>query len=186
MRNGDDASATRRAGDDGCIFGQFGAAINFTDGRYAYFLYPQEPFDADLYQYTLMPAHMRTFFEASEFTDAQIVHSLPFAQGFPVLAAAGAQGREGEHDAPLPAARCTHRAVRPRHRSAAARADRRSPPGDAHSRGDRAAARPQRRAGGDLCAVRAGPASARRHDGGPRSQPRCPGPRRSAATHRRG
>jgi arylsulfatase A-like enzyme len=70
--------------EDGCIFGQFGAAINFTDGRYAYFLYPQEPFDADLYQYTLMPAHMRTFFEASEFEDAQIVRSLPFAQGFPV------------------------------------------------------------------------------------------------------
>jgi hypothetical protein len=69
---------------EGCIFGQFGAAINFTDGRYAYFLYPQEPFETDLYQYTLMPSHMRTFFEAREFTDAEVVHSLPFAQGFPV------------------------------------------------------------------------------------------------------
>jgi len=69
---------------DGCIFGQFGAAINFTDGRHAYFLYPREPFDADLYQYTLMPAHMRTYFEASEFDGAEVVRSLPFAQGFPV------------------------------------------------------------------------------------------------------
>jgi hypothetical protein len=48
--------------DAGCIFGQFGAAINFTDGLYVYFLYPREPFDANLYQYTLM-RHMRTFFE---------------------------------------------------------------------------------------------------------------------------
>ena len=78
-----DSLGTARAA-EGCIFGQFGAAINFTDGRYAYFLYPQEPFEADLYQYTLMPAHMRTFFEASEFADAEVVHSLPFAQGFPV------------------------------------------------------------------------------------------------------
>jgi arylsulfatase A-like enzyme len=31
----------------GCIFGS-SAAINFTDGRYAYYLYPQEPFEADL------------------------------------------------------------------------------------------------------------------------------------------
>jgi arylsulfatase A-like enzyme len=78
----DEVGAARAA--EGCIFGQFGAAINFTDGRYAYFLYPQEPFEADLYQYTLMPAHMRTFFEASEFADAEVVRSLPFAQGFPV------------------------------------------------------------------------------------------------------
>ena len=70
--------------DEGCIFGQFGAAINFTDGRYAYFLYPQEPFDVDLFQYTLMPTHMRTFFEAREFQDAEVVNSLPFAQGYPV------------------------------------------------------------------------------------------------------
>lgn len=79
----DDSNDASRAR-DGCIFGQFGAAINFTDGRYAYFLYPQEPFDANLYQYTLMPAHMRTYFEASEFADAEVVRSLAFAQGFPL------------------------------------------------------------------------------------------------------
>ncbi len=82
------AAAARRddpvRSDAGCIFGQFGAAINFTDGRYVYFLYPREPFDADLYQYTLMPAHMRTFFEASEFADGEVVRCLPFTQGYPV------------------------------------------------------------------------------------------------------
>lgn len=69
---------------DGCIFGQFGSAINFTDGRYSYFMYPLDPQVGDLYQYTLMPSHMRTFFEVADFKDAQIIKSLPFSQGFPV------------------------------------------------------------------------------------------------------
>ncbi len=68
----------------GCIFGQFGAAINYTDGHYSYFLYPREPFEADLFQYTLMPAHMRTFFEVGEFDAAQVVRDLPFTRGYPV------------------------------------------------------------------------------------------------------
>ena len=68
----------------GCIFGQFGAAINYTDGRYAYFLYPREPFETDLFQYTLSPSHMRSFFEAVEFTDAQVVRGLSFTRGYPV------------------------------------------------------------------------------------------------------
>jgi arylsulfatase A-like enzyme len=68
----------------GCVFGQFGAAINYTDGRYVYFLYPREPFDEGLFQYTLMPMHMRTFFEAKEFEGAQAVESLGFTRGYPV------------------------------------------------------------------------------------------------------
>jgi len=69
----------------GAIYGQFGAAINYTDGRYTYFLYPQVAFETELYQYTLMPAHMRTFFEAEEFKDAKLVEPLGFTQGFPVM-----------------------------------------------------------------------------------------------------
>jgi hypothetical protein len=69
----------------GAIFGQFGAAINYTDGRYTYFLYPIKPFETDLFQYTLMPAHMRTFFEAGEFTDASMVDTLKFTRGYPVM-----------------------------------------------------------------------------------------------------
>ena len=69
---------------DGCIFGQFGSAINFTDGRYSYFMYPLSPQVGDRYQYTLMPSHMRTFFESADFKDAQMIKSLPFSQGFPM------------------------------------------------------------------------------------------------------
>jgi len=68
----------------GCIYGQFGAAINFTDGRHTYFRYPVPALAADLNQYTLMPMHMRSFFEASEFGEARVVGSLPFTQGYPV------------------------------------------------------------------------------------------------------
>jgi arylsulfatase A-like enzyme len=69
----------------GVIYGQFGAAINYTDGRYTFFMYPQLPFEDDLYQYTLMPMHMRTFFEPQEFQGAELIGPLPFTRGFPVL-----------------------------------------------------------------------------------------------------
>jgi arylsulfatase A-like enzyme len=68
----------------GCIYGQFGAAINFTDGRHTYFRYPVPALASSLNQYTLMPMHMRSYFEAAEFSEAQVVGSLPFSQGYPV------------------------------------------------------------------------------------------------------
>ncbi|OQM74156.1 sulfatase [Manganibacter manganicus] len=66
------------------LFGQFGAALNFTDGRHSYFRYPLEEQEDQLYQYTLMPTHMRTFFEHIEFEDAEVVDDLSYARGFPV------------------------------------------------------------------------------------------------------
>ena len=72
-----------RAG-TGCIYGQFGAAINFTDGRHTYFRYPVPALAGSLNQYTLMPMNMRSYFEAGEFAGAQKVASLPFTQGYPL------------------------------------------------------------------------------------------------------
>ncbi len=69
---------------DAVLFGQFGAAINFTDGRHSYFLYPVEGMADELYQYTLMPTHMRSFFERIEFEGAEVVDDLAWARGFPV------------------------------------------------------------------------------------------------------
>ncbi len=66
------------------MFGQFGAAINFTDGRFVYFLYPREPFHEGLFQYTLMPMHMRTYFEEIEFEGADTIDTLQFTRGYPV------------------------------------------------------------------------------------------------------
>lgn len=68
---------------DGVLFGQFGAALNYTDGRTVCFRYPRAD-NTDLYQYTLMPTHMRSHFEALEFEGAEIIDDLAFAKGFPV------------------------------------------------------------------------------------------------------
>ena len=54
-----------------CIYGQFGGAVNVTDGRYTYFRYPENS-DQQLYHYTLMPVHMRSFFEPLELDRATL------------------------------------------------------------------------------------------------------------------
>jgi hypothetical protein len=75
-----DDTAIRRA----CIFGQFGGAVNVTDGRHTYFRYPQNP-QEQLYHYTLMPMHMRSFFEGIELKDAALAGPFDFTKGIPVL-----------------------------------------------------------------------------------------------------
>ena len=72
------------AAHDAILFGQFGAAINFTDGRHSYFLYPLPAMTDEIWQYTLMPTHMRSFFERIEFEGAEVVEDLAFARGYPV------------------------------------------------------------------------------------------------------
>ena len=51
---------------DAVLFGQLGAALNFTDGRHTCFLHPVEGMADALYQYTLMPTHMRHTFPVEE------------------------------------------------------------------------------------------------------------------------
>lgn len=67
------------------IYGVFGSAVNITDGRYTYFRYPPDLKAADLYQYTLMPAHMKELFSVAELADATLCPPLPFTKGVPVL-----------------------------------------------------------------------------------------------------
>ncbi len=67
------------------IYGRFGASINITDGRYTYFLYPEDLDNQELYEYTLMPTHQRTFFVREEFENASLENSFAFSRGFPVL-----------------------------------------------------------------------------------------------------
>ncbi|MYK33368.1 MAG: sulfatase [Boseongicola sp. SB0670_bin_30] len=70
------------------LYGQFGAALNVTDGRYTYFLYPEGPYDLDaqnIFEYTLMPTHQQEFFAATEFEGAEMVRGFDFMQGYPVI-----------------------------------------------------------------------------------------------------
>lgn len=70
---------------DACIYGVFGSAVNVTDGRYTYFMYPPDLHGGDLHQYTLMPMHMKELFSLQELQEAQMMASMPFSRNTPVL-----------------------------------------------------------------------------------------------------
>lgn len=75
-----DASVRRDA-----IFGFHGQEVAYTDGRYVYFRAPVSADNQPLYDYTLMPSHMRKRFTPDELRAAEWVPSLPWADGLPVL-----------------------------------------------------------------------------------------------------
>jgi arylsulfatase A-like enzyme len=70
---------------DAVIYGYFGGAINVTDGRHTYFRYPENLQEQQLYNYTLMPCHMHEYFSADELKGAEMIHDLPYAEGYPVM-----------------------------------------------------------------------------------------------------
>ena len=70
---------------ESAIYGIFGGATNVTDGRFTYFRYPRDLFAQELFEYTLMPVHMRGFFELKEFEGAKLVDPFDFTKGLPML-----------------------------------------------------------------------------------------------------
>lgn len=72
-------------GHETILYGQHGAAINITDGRYTYFRYPKDIFDGNLNQYTLMPTHIISMFSVEELQNATLVRPFDFTQGVPVM-----------------------------------------------------------------------------------------------------
>ena len=70
---------------DAAIYGVFGSAVNITDGQHTYFRYPPDLRAGNLYQYTLMPTHMKAFFSVGELADATLVEPFPFTKGVPLL-----------------------------------------------------------------------------------------------------
>lgn len=67
------------------LFGLFGAQVNVTDGRYVYMRGPASEENAPLYEYTLMPTHMRSLFSPEELRDATLTPPLPFSKRVPLL-----------------------------------------------------------------------------------------------------
>ena len=51
---------------EAALFGQHGAHVNVTDGRHVYMRAPAKPENEPLYNYTLIPTHMRRFFKLEE------------------------------------------------------------------------------------------------------------------------
>ena len=68
------------------LYGLFGAQVNVTDGRYVYMRGPADPsHNEPLYNYTLMPTHMRSLFFLEELRTAEMYPPLPFTKDTPVM-----------------------------------------------------------------------------------------------------
>jgi arylsulfatase A-like enzyme len=70
---------------DAAIYGIFGGATNVTDGRYTYFRYPRDLFGQEIFEYTLFPVHMTSFFTPAEFEGAELTHQFDFTKGLPMM-----------------------------------------------------------------------------------------------------
>jgi arylsulfatase A-like enzyme len=70
---------------DYALFGLHGGHINITDGRYVYMHAPVTFDNRPLYDYTLMPTHMRNMFTVEELKTAELVEPFGFTKGCPVL-----------------------------------------------------------------------------------------------------
>ncbi len=78
----DSASSTvREAG----IYGMFGGPIGCTDGRYTYYLYPDDLLAPGLHEYTLMPMHLNSLFTSAELETAELAGPFDFTKEMPVL-----------------------------------------------------------------------------------------------------
>lgn len=72
---------------EAALFGYFGGTVNLTDGFYSYHRFPEDLENQEIFQYTLMPTHIRNFFSPDEIKDAKLAAPLSFTKGMPVLRA---------------------------------------------------------------------------------------------------
>ena len=73
---------------EAALFGVHGGHVNVTDGRYVYMRAAAGgpgSANAPLYQYTLMPTHMRGLFSVEEMRTAQLAPPFAFTKGCPTL-----------------------------------------------------------------------------------------------------
>jgi len=67
------------------LFGQHGAHVNVTDGRYVYMRAPVSEDNTPLFDYTMMANHMRERFRVDELQDVQLAEPFDFTQGCRVM-----------------------------------------------------------------------------------------------------
>ncbi|HEY3291275.1 MAG TPA: sulfatase [Anaerolineae bacterium] len=66
---------------EAALFGVHGGHVNVTDGRYVYMRAPIRPENTPLWDYTLMPTHMRHVFGIEELQDIQLAQPFTFTKG---------------------------------------------------------------------------------------------------------
>lgn len=67
------------------LFGIYGGQVNVTDGRYVYMRGPADGKNMPLYNYTLMPTHMRGLFSHEELRAAELAQPFKFTKGLKTL-----------------------------------------------------------------------------------------------------
>jgi arylsulfatase A-like enzyme len=70
---------------EAALFGVHGGHVNVTDGRYVYMRAPTKPENKPLYEYTLMPTHIRSHFSIDELKTATLAGPFSFTKGLQVL-----------------------------------------------------------------------------------------------------
>jgi hypothetical protein len=66
---------------EAALFGIHGGQVNVTDGHYVYMRGPANADNAPLYEYTLMPTHMRQRFAVSELQEIELAEPFIFTKG---------------------------------------------------------------------------------------------------------
>ena len=79
LRSG--AFESRTALREAALYGVHGGHVNVTDGRWVYMRAPLRPDNLPLYEYTLMPTHMRGFFSVEELQQIELAEPFSFTQG---------------------------------------------------------------------------------------------------------
>lgn len=75
---------------EAALFGSYGGHVNVTDGRYVYMRAPNDTAKNNpLYEYTLMPTHIRSHFSPEELKTAQMHPPFAFTKDCPVMQIAG-------------------------------------------------------------------------------------------------
>jgi len=79
---------------DAVLYGLHGAQVNCTDGRYVYMRGPAKPENMPLYNYTLMPTHMRGMFSVNELKTAQLAEPFSFTKELRTVRTKASTGRD--------------------------------------------------------------------------------------------
>jgi len=66
---------------EAALYGIHGGHVNCTDGHYVYMRAPVSRGNQPLYNYTLMPTHMRNRFSIKELNDIELAEPFPFTKG---------------------------------------------------------------------------------------------------------
>lgn len=70
---------------EAALFGIHGGHVNVTDGRYVYMRAAASPSNEPLYDYTLMPTHMRSRFHPQELRQMELAEPFSFTKGVQTL-----------------------------------------------------------------------------------------------------